>query len=163
MVLYQSFFDTLTHEFVEPAISSLTKRNFSFLDVVNPDPIDLDVISLDYNLTNFRFTKANYDVNVPLIEIQYDYFNFSIPLLDLTLEFDYEYVSDPPILADIGTAEFSVDNWSLNFTSSLLFNDDHYASEITYIEMGTSGNQTAPVFDGLSDFSETVSSLAMGL
>ena len=69
MVLYQAFFETLTTDFLEPAISSLTTRNFSFLDVVNPDPIDLDVISLDYNLTNFRFTKANYDVNVPLIEI----------------------------------------------------------------------------------------------
>ena len=69
MVLYQSFFDTLTTQFLEPAISSLTTRNLSFLDVVNPDPIDLDIISLDYNLTNFRFTKANYDVNVPLIEI----------------------------------------------------------------------------------------------
>ena len=131
--------------------------------MVNPDPIDLDVISLDYNLTNFRFTKANYDVNVPLIEIQYDYYNFSIPLLDLTLEFDYEYVSDPPILADIGTAKFSVENWSLNFTSTILFDDDHYASEITYVEMGTSGNQTPPFFDGISDFSETLSTLAMGL
>ena len=56
-----------------------------------------------------------------------------------------------------------MDNWSLNFTSTILFDDDHYASEITSIEMGTRGNQTAPVFDGLSDFSETVSTLAMGL
>ena len=111
---------------MEPIVSSLTERDFAFLDIVNPDPIDLDVLSLDYNLTNFRFVKAEYEVSSPIIDINYDYFNFSIPGLSLTLELDYEYVSDPPLFADIGTASFSMENWYLEFTSTLEWLDDHY-------------------------------------
>lgn len=85
-------------------IDNLTSANLDFFDVVDPDPIDLDILSLEYNMTNFKFIEANYDVSVPVIDIQYDYFNFSIPALDLTLQLDYEYVSDPPIFADIGSA-----------------------------------------------------------
>ena len=85
IVLYQTFFNTLTVEFLGPIIDNLTSVNLDFFDVVDPDPIDLDIVSFEYNMTDFKFIEASYDVSVPLIDIQYDYFNFSIPALNLTL------------------------------------------------------------------------------
>ena len=39
--------------------------------------------------------------------------------MNLTLAFDYEYVSDPPIFADIGTAKLGMTNWHFNFSDEL--------------------------------------------
>ena len=81
--------------------------------------------------------------------------------LNLTLAFDYEYVSDPPIFADIGTAKIGMTNWYMNFTDYLELVDDVWVDSISSINMGWKGKQPQPLFDGLSDFSGTVTSAAM--
>ena len=110
----------MSKNLIEPFIQSLPQRDLSDWDIINPDPIDLDVIKFYYNLTNFHYLEgANYDGTNPMIDIGYDKYEFSMTGLNLTLAFDYEYVSDPPIFADIGHAEFGMINWYLNFTDEL--------------------------------------------
>ena len=46
--------------------------------------------------------------------------------MNLSLAFDYEYVSDPPIFADIGNATFGMKNWYFNFTETSDIVDDQY-------------------------------------
>lgn len=52
-------------------------------------------------------------------------------------------------------------NWYLNFTETSELVDDKYKTQISEIKTGWIGEQPEPFFDGLSDFSETVTSAAM--
>jgi hypothetical protein len=73
-------------------------------------------------------------------------------LKDLTLdiEFDYSYVSDPPIFADIGTATLGVEQMTFGFTWTL---DGELKLEILDMELAYGQAQVPADFDGLSDFS----------
>ena len=161
VVFYQPFFDNLSRNFIEPFIKSLPDRDLSDWDVINPPPLDLDVVTINYNLTNFRFLDTWYNGSAPIIDIEYDSYTLVIDGVNLTLAFDYEYVSDPPIFADIGTAKFGMTNWYLNLTGALTLVDDVWDTEISDINMGWKGEQPEPSLDGLSDFSETLTSMAM--
>ena len=107
----------MSKKFIEPFITSLPNRDLSKWNVINPSPINIDELTFNYNLTNFRFIDAAYDGSDPILDIGYDYVVFQVSGVNLTLAVDYEYVSEPPIFADIGTFSFGNTNFFLNFTT----------------------------------------------
>lgn len=131
----------MSENFIEPFIESLPNRDLSKWDIINPEPIDLDVIKFDYNLTNFRFLEdASYNGFNPIIKIGYDNYNFSMTGVNLSIAFDYEFVSDPPIFADIGRAQVGMTNWYLNYTGeSLKLIEDRSLTQISNINTGWIG------------------------
>ena len=76
VVFYQTFFENLSKSFIEPFFKTLPGRNLSNWDIVDPPPLDLDVLTLNYNLTNFRFLDAWYNGTTPIIDIEYDAYVF---------------------------------------------------------------------------------------
>lgn len=142
-------------------MKSLPKKDLSSWDVINPDPINLDVMTFNYNLTNFHFLDgADIDGSFPIIDIGYNNFVFQIIGLNLTLAFDYEYVSDPPIFADIGCATIGVSDFYLNLTDYIEIIDYKAETVITDIYTGTVGPQPDVTIDGLSDFSQVLTTSA---
>ena len=85
-------------------------------------PIE-DIISFEYDLTSFAFEYADYNGAVPIMSVEKDLVHFQLSNLTLNLTFDYAYVSDPPILADIGSAYIGIDTVSFDFDISSLLND----------------------------------------
>jgi len=99
MVLTQGFFNNLTQEFLQPAFSELTKVPFK--NITNQQ-ISLDNFTVDFNISNIKIAEATFNGDVPLIEIGQDQLTLEISDLDIKFVFDFEFISDPPILADIG-------------------------------------------------------------
>ena len=75
------------------------------------------------------------------------------------LEFDYAYISDPPMFADIGTAFLGVEGMTIEFTWTSTF-DETFEIMITDLTLQFGPDQPHPTFDGISDFSVLASNMA---
>ena len=104
IVLFQDLFDSLTEELIAPLIKKLPQVDLSKIipDQTNKTLSIEDVISFDFNLTGFAFADADYNGAVPIVTVASDEVRVQLSNLTLNLTFDYAYVSDPPIFADIG-------------------------------------------------------------
>lgn len=69
--------------------------------------------------------------------------------------FDYAYISNPPIFADIGEATLSIDGLSFSLDWSNTFNEES-GLNLTISNLALDFENPVPLsnFDGLSDFSE---------
>jgi len=80
--------------------------------------------------------------------------------LNLNLTFDYTFITDPPILADIGEAYLGVDEMALAINLNTTYNT---TDEVLAVWLGDVhlefGKSPLAIFDGLSDFSEVVTGL----
>ena len=119
-----------------------------------------DIISFDFNLTSFAFADANYNGAVPIMTVYKDEVRLQLSNLTLNFTVDYAYVSDPPILADIGSAFLGIDTLSLDLNlTSILLGDE---LNMTIQDISLSIEEAVPfaLFDGLSDFSELATGIA---
>jgi hypothetical protein len=116
LTLFQSFFDNLTANFLGPLINTLPQRNATDL-FVNKTLDLVDFISFDFNVTQLNFPQASIEPSLPIILLGENKARFQINLT-MEIEFDYEYISDPPIFADIGTAYLGVEGMFIDFTWS---------------------------------------------
>ena len=58
---------------------------------------------MDFNISNIHIAEASINGGLPLVQLGTDAFTLQISDLDIKLAFDFEFITDPPILADIGT------------------------------------------------------------
>lgn len=86
-------------------------------------PVDVGgIIDLSFNLTSISFNNCSLDASPSLLEIGSNQATFSISNLSLGIEMDYAYVTDPPILADIGTGYLTLAD--VIFSSEIQFDFD---------------------------------------
>jgi hypothetical protein len=157
LTLFQSFFDNLTTNFINPLIMTLTER--PPVDLYMNQPLDLvDFMNITFNVTNFRFTKSELNPKGPIIQLGDNYALFSINELSLDVEFDYQYISDPPIFADIGVGYLGIEGMTLEFTMTTQMDSD-FEIFITDLWMDFDPDQPQPLFDGISDFSQMGSNI----
>jgi len=127
------------------------------------DLLDSD-LSLEYELDNLKIANASIDPTPPLVTINDKIKGVTMAFSNLNLELqgDYSYVSDPPIFADIGEANVRFGNTSL---STVIISDWHRSSNDNSFTLDFSQTQidSAPEpfvdFDGISDFSEVVTNV----
>jgi hypothetical protein len=105
MVLSQSFFTNLTYDFIAPLLNDITKLKLPSL--VN-QTLGLDNLDVHFNVSNIHFTEFSIDPYTPIIRLQENKAAFEISNLDIDLVFDYEFVTKPPILGDIGEMQIEV-------------------------------------------------------
>ena len=110
MVLSQSFFTNLTYDFIAPLLNDITKLKFPSL--VN-QTLGLDNLDVHFNVSNIHFTEFSIDPYTPIIRLQENKAAFEITNLTMRIESDYEFISDPPLLADIGTTFINIERTSL--------------------------------------------------
>ena len=70
-------------------------------------------------MTNIYGNQISLDNDTSLIALHEGYITFNLSRLVLDGSFGYEFITDPPIMADIGFLNLSIDNFSLvlNLTS----------------------------------------------
>ena len=107
---FQSFFDNLSRNFVPPLLSNLTY--FELNEIKGRLPMFDEELSIDYTLMGLRIANASIDPDTPFIKIGDGDFTFAFSNLDINLTTDYKFMSDPPILADIGEANLRFSNSS---------------------------------------------------
>jgi hypothetical protein len=80
--------------------------------------------------------------------------------LDLNVTLDYAFITDPPILADIGESYLGVNGAGLAINVSTAYNttDEVLSLDMHSVTLAL-GEYPLAVFDGVSDFSEVVTGL----
>ena len=80
---------------------------------------------------------------------------FEVKDYNQRITLDYEYITDPPVLADVGTFELDIQNADLKTEIFFLFEDGILNADITFFDVFLD-----PIFvdfDGMSDISEFLS------
>lgn len=77
--------------------------------------------------------------------------------LSVELDIDYEFISDPPVFADIGTMENKVSQFDLQLSMTSTYEDNDVTLQIS--ELLVDIKEFDIIFDGVSDFSTVVTSL----
>ena len=65
----------------------------------------IDLIKFDFNITNVMLSNLNvknYKKLIPLVELLDNYAVLLLEGMTASIGFQYEYISDPPILGDMG-------------------------------------------------------------
>ena len=108
----------MTYDFLEPVLSELTK--ITLAPLVN-QTITIEGFEVSFNITNIHLKEAAFNGSVPLIQLEDGAIAVEISELDLQVVFDYEFVTNPPILGDIGEMTIQLRNLSLSthLTSTL--------------------------------------------
>lgn len=154
----------MSSQFIPPLLGNLTY--FTLKDIKGAlDLLDSD-LSLEYELDNLKVAYASIDPTPPIVAINDKIKGVTMAFSNLNLELqgDYSYVSDPPIFADIGEANVRFSNTSL---SSVVRSDWHRGSgnndnsftldfSETHIDAAA---EPFVDFDGISDFSEVVTNV----
>jgi len=92
--------------------------------------ISLGFIAFEANITDISVQNSsisNSTSSVVLLD-QEAILNISAFVLNLT--FNYAYISDPPIFADIGSAFILVDNFGIVLDGIPIFEDDHLSIDL---------------------------------
>ena len=95
--------------------------------------------------------QSGIDAAQPQVKLLEDsWARFTLTDLTLDVTFDYSYISDPPIFADIGTATLGVEEMTFGFSWTF---DGELKLEILEMQLDYGQVQMPADFDGLSDFS----------
>lgn len=57
---------------------------------------------IDFNITDAHLDTLSFNGSAPLVLLNSDFVTVQLNNLDLKILLDFEFISDPPILADIG-------------------------------------------------------------
>ena len=135
------------------------ESNFKFPDI-NGFIIDIeDLISFNFTLQNVTFSDFSINPNTPPLMnfIENNRMILSVGDFKGHVKADYQFITDPPILADIGSLSFSSDNLTFSIDGTNTFNDG-----ILDINLHAFTIDMQPFvldLDGISDLSEVVTSL----
>ena len=162
--MYQDFFNITTLHLIQPLIQKLPEFDLSKIipNMNGTLPIS-DIISVEYNLTDFAFEYGDYNGSVSIAAIEDNSVTFQMNNLTINLTLNYAYVSDPPIFADIGAAYIGVDTMNFTFEISSDLVDDDLKVTLTDLYLNFSDPHPNVVFEGLSDFSELATGLVTTL
>lgn len=135
------------------------EENFNFPDI-NGFIVDVeDLITLNFTLQNVTFSDFSINPNTP------DLMNFvennemilSIGDFKGHVAGDYQFITDPPILADIGSFSFKSDNLTLSIDGTNTFTDGILSVALHAFHLDMQPFNLT--IDGISDISEVLTSL----
>ena len=113
-----------------------------------------DIIKIDFNITNILIENFSLDNEFTLCTLYEDRAVFGIKNFTGNMRADYQYISDPPIFADIGTFKLDIENT----TAILDFTVDFFnIIEIIINKMDFEAQPFNVQFDGVSDISDVSS------
>ena len=110
---------------------------------------------MDFNITNIRVEEASVSGAIPIIDILDEALRLQLEQLDLKLAFDYMFIMDPPILADIGSGFIGIHGLELMTDFNTTLSEVFSVSLIDlFLDFVQPGNLVS--FDGLNDFSTVI-------
>eukprot|EP00347_Sterkiella_histriomuscorum_P019242 403342396 len=158
--LTQAFFDNFQENLVIPLINKLS--GFQISDKSLSLNI-IDVMMFDANLTNITVSKSQIVQEGRIVELKENGINFDLQNFSIYLTYDYEYITDPPYLVDIGDQLIAFDQLKVYFESETIVDKqsgDFYFN-LTTLQLSEDSHQF--VIDGVSDFSIIINNLINGV
>jgi hypothetical protein len=148
-MLTQGFFDDVQQNFIVPFFLNINQL-FNF--TINPIGFagDIGILNVSGNLTNIYGNHISLDNDTSLIALHEGYFTFNLSKLVLDGSFGYEFITDPPIMADIGFLNLSMDNFSLVLNLTSMEEDGNTLFNLTYVQAHL--DKFNVMIDGLNDF-----------
>jgi hypothetical protein len=157
LYLTQGLFDNVSQNFIHGALEGLQNKTIGFEVINGTFPKQpLEGISVLYNLTNLNISEAEVDAYTPIISIQPNN-TALLQFNDLNLNFtwDYAYIFNPPILADIGSAFAAIKSLSFEVKWNSTFNSTEGIVQLGLNDLHLEVKDPQPfvAFDGLADYS----------
>lgn len=110
-------------------------------------------MEVNFNISNIHLEQASINGSIPIILLEESQVKVEIGDFDLKLVFDYEFVTNPPILGDIGEMWVYINALKLVTNLSSTINDNkllHIIMEDLYLDFN---NPDALInIDGINDF-----------
>jgi hypothetical protein len=86
--------------------------------------VAMDLLALDLNITNIGFQGCGTAMDPEnILQIQDDMATFYFHDWNFGIMVDYEYISNPPILADIGTFTFNIENLTYRMNGTTTYDE----------------------------------------
>jgi len=105
----QGFFNNLQKNIIIPLI-----LNIDQLVNLTVDPYsfagDLEIFKIDGNMTGLHCQNFSIGTDTELIQLHDGFITFDLQKFILDFTIGYEFILDPPIMADIGNLSISIDN-----------------------------------------------------
>jgi len=147
-VLTQEFFDSLQHDLIVPAILNLESiLNISFQ---TPFFANLSIFTLAGNGTSVKGRGLYIANDTKIFTLRDDYLTVNITDLIIDLDIGYEFISDPPIIADLGYINLTLEELDLLFNMTTFFEDYNLTMNVTDVAVDIINFDFA--FDGVNDF-----------
>jgi hypothetical protein len=117
-----------------------------------------DLIEVDLNVTKITIKDIHIDESVKQVQLLDNEILFKTKNFTADLDAHYEFITDPPILADIGEFRFLIENLTMAIQAKSGFSSDgFFAVDIQQLDVAcTPVNIT---FDGISDISNVLTRL----
>lgn len=153
---FQSFFNNLSRNFIPPLISNL---NYFKLDDIE-DSLHLfdDDLTINYTLMGAKVANASIDKEPPLINIGDGDFKFAFSNLNINLTSDYKFMSDPPILADIGEVNLTLANTTISTDVRTYLHAGKVEGSKLTVDFSDTSVESEPMpfcnLTGINDFSQ---------
>lgn len=147
--LTQQFFDDIQNNLLVPFFLNIDHLfNWS----VNPIGFagDIGILNVSGNVTNLFGNHIHLGNDTSLIALHDDYITFNLSELVLDGSIGYEFITDPPIMADIGFLNISIDGLEILFNATTEVENGDLKLNLTYVHAQL--EHFGLVFDGLNDF-----------
>lgn len=148
LVLTQAFFDDLQHNLIVPAILNLD--SFLNLTLLSPWSLNLSIFSLAGNGTSVNARGLHIDNNTRMFTLHDDYLSFNMSDLTVDLDIGYEFISEPPIIADIGYTNLTLEALDIMFNMTTFYHDYNMSLNVT--DAGAAVDNFEIALDGVNDF-----------
>ena len=89
-----------------------------------------DLITLHFNLTNIKISDLSFDPSMKLATLLDNYSIVQFRNLSTHFKGRYEYVTDPPILADMGQFIWDINNISMKLGSRTIWDEENSQFDI---------------------------------
>lgn len=130
-------------------------------DFINKSIILDEDFGLEFNLTNLQFIETSLDPTKPIVDILDSEARLQLDDFGLRLGFDYAFIMDPPILADIGSGEIGINGLGIEtlLSTSLSSNQSVFTTTFSEILMSITEPKQLLNFTGANDLSTVITNL----
>mmetsp|Transcript_8438 Transcript_8438/g.14140 ORF Transcript_8438/g.14140 Transcript_8438/m.14140 type:complete len:475 (-) Transcript_8438:251-1675(-) len=149
LFLSQDFFDNIQENLINQLFSKLSGKKF--LNITNQSVTLPDIIKIDFNLTNICIHNFSLNKNFTLMDLLDERAIFGVQDFEGQFHADYQYISDPPVFADIGVFSTSINNITSVIDFSTFF-DGMFQARINNVTLEMDPFKLT--FDGVSDMSD---------
>lgn len=104
-------------------------------DFINKSIILDEDFGLEFNLTNLQFIETSLDPTKPIVDILDSEARLQLDDFGLRLGFDYAFIMDPPILADIGSGEIGINGLGIETLLSTSLSSNQSVFTTTFSEI----------------------------
>ena len=120
-----------------------------------------ELLKFDINVTDLHISHFGYDSSNKLVDlVGHDEALFSIRDLHLLINANYQFISDPPLLADIGLFKLDMHNVTFLIRGITEFVDDMLAVNLSRCDLELNPYTGGIFFEGISDTSDVISRFA---